>query len=109
MEQRSEQLRSTAEDCERKDDPAGALAARQQGARWMFKADAAGSQLHEVGKVLEYKRSALVGCEREAPGLLRGEEQQGGKLTATVPSVQLATLCAWHLLNSTMHALGKNF
>jgi hypothetical protein len=79
MGQRAEQLHRSAVDCEQRDDPDAARAARQEADRWMHKAGAAKCQLQEVDKILEQKKSSLTICEREAAGLLRGEERQGGK------------------------------
>jgi hypothetical protein len=78
MEQRAEELRSSAADYERQDNPAAAHAARQEAERWMHKATAAKSQLQEVGDALQQKTRSLAACEKAAPGLLRGEEEQGG-------------------------------
>lgn len=95
MEQRAEALQRSTTDFKQKDDAVAAKAARQEAVRWAQKAEAAQLQLQEVGKVLAQKRGVVAGCERQAPSLLRGEEQQGlhHPLLCFIGGPQ--GLCAW--------------
>lgn len=77
MEARIQQHLDAATVCEGNDDPVGAQAARQKAEKWSQKADVARTQLQDVSEVLQRQKASLKSCEREAPSLLRSEEQQG--------------------------------
>lgn len=99
MEQRAEDLTLTAEEHERKEDDASAQQSRQEAARWMQKANAAKSQLDDVSKVLDQKRGTLDQCQREAPSLLRREEQEGRQ----------STICEMPEKKATCTLIGKHW